>query len=127
ANGYRVNEIREALRERLARPAQPPAPVRRQPGRQLRHFTIPTAVRFEQDLRNDRTVMEVVTTDHPGVLSSIARAMYESGVRLQTAKIATFGERVEDIFLITDPAGGAVADPARLERLHARVVEHLED
>ena len=127
ADGYRINEIREALRERLSQPAQPPVPVRRQPDRQLRHFSIPTAVRFEQDERNDRTVMEVVTTDRPGVLSSIARAMYESGVRLQTAKIATFGERVEDIFLITDATGGPVTDPARLEQLHARVTEHLEE
>lgn len=46
--------------------------------------------------------MEVVTRDRPGLLSQIAGAMASCGIRLQNAKIATYGERAEDIFFITD-------------------------
>ena len=123
---YRVHEVRETLEARLAETTAPPAPLQRRPGRQVRHFAVPTEVHFEQDRRNDRTIMEVVTTDRPGVLSCIARAMHDSGVRLQAAKIATFGERVEDIFFFTDASDGPVTDPGKLERLHALVVENLE-
>ena len=46
--------------------------------------------------------MEVVTRDRPGLLSRIAGALTSCGIRLQNAKIATYGERAEDIFFITD-------------------------
>jgi len=47
-------------------------------------------------------VMEVIATDQPGFLAAVGAAMETCGARLQGAKIATYGERVEDIFFITD-------------------------
>ena len=67
--------------------------VNRRLDRQLRHFRIPTEVSFSDDPANARTAMEVIATDRPGVLSQIASAMRFCGVRLQNAKVATFGER----------------------------------
>ena len=46
--------------------------------------------------------MEVVATDRPGLLSRIAVAMAGCGIRLQSAKIATYGERAEDVFFMTN-------------------------
>jgi [protein-PII] uridylyltransferase len=39
------------------------------------------------------------------------------GIRLQSAKVATFGERVEDIFYITDSNDQPVQDLVKLECL----------
>ena len=43
--------------------------------RQLRHFQTPTQVRFSDDPRNGRTVMEVIAGDRPGLLSAIGWAL----------------------------------------------------
>jgi [protein-PII] uridylyltransferase len=70
--------------------------------RQLKHFPIATKILFREDSRNHRTVMEVIAGDRPGLLARISRGLLECKVLLQNAKIATFGERAEDIFLVTD-------------------------
>jgi [protein-PII] uridylyltransferase len=70
--------------------------------------------------------MEVVTSDRPGLLSKIGQAMMLCGVRLQNAKIATLGERVEDIFFITDKDNQPLADPTQMECLQRRIIDMLE-
>ncbi|HEY0721041.1 MAG TPA: [protein-PII] uridylyltransferase [Gammaproteobacteria bacterium] len=101
-NSYRVEEINRALRHLLANPEAAPLHINRRMARQLKHFPIPTQVLFQRDPHNARTIMEVVTSDRPGLLLQIARALTHCGVRLQNAKIATFGARAEDIFFISD-------------------------
>lgn len=49
--------------------------------------------------------MEVITPDRPGLLARIGQVLLEHRVRLTNAKIATLGERVEDVFFITDEHG----------------------
>ena len=99
---YRLDEIDHALRRLLSDPDAVQQTVTRHMPRQLKHFSIPTQVVFREDAANQRTIMEVVCSDRPGLLSHIARALASCNVLLQNAKIATFGERAEDIFFITD-------------------------
>jgi [protein-PII] uridylyltransferase len=53
--------------------------------------------------------MEVIAGDRPGLLSAIGWALADCKVRLQNAKIATFGERAEDVFFLTDASNRALA------------------
>ena len=48
------------------------------------------------------------------------------GVRLQSAKVATFGERVEDIFYITDAHDRPVENPLKLECLRYSITTALD-
>jgi len=103
ADPQRVAEILNGLREALIKPTDLPfCPVRRRVPLQFKHFTVPTRITFSHDRLHNHTIMEVVTTDRPGVLSYLARAFTICDVRVKKAKIATFGSRVEDIFFITD-------------------------
>jgi [protein-PII] uridylyltransferase len=70
--------------------------------RQLRHFPIDTKIIFRDDINNNRTEIEVISGDRPGLLARISRGLIECEVLLQNAKIATFGERAEDIFYVTN-------------------------
>jgi len=76
--------------------------VQRRLPRQSKHFTFATDIQFWADEKNSRTAMQIIAYDRPGLLSQIAGVMQECQVRLQNAKIATFGERAEDIFYLTD-------------------------
>ena len=98
----RVQDIRTRLEQALDELDLPMARPSHVSPRRLKHFKIPTQVRFSTDDVNSRTVMEVIATDQPGFLAAVGAAMETCGARLQGAKIATYGERVEDIFFITD-------------------------
>ena len=69
-------------------------------------------------------MMEVSTSDRPGLLSRIGWALAKCGVRLHTAKIATFGERAEDIFYVTDRRNQALS-PGMCEHLKTRINQAL--
>ncbi|MDX1434415.1 MAG: [protein-PII] uridylyltransferase, partial [Gammaproteobacteria bacterium] len=122
----REREIRESLRRALREPQSAPRAVSRLPKRQLRHFPTPTRVSFSEDRRGARTVMEVVAGDRPGLLSAIGWALAERRVRLQNAKIATFGERAEDVFYVTDSKNRPLSAET-FEEIRQRVAEAIDE
>jgi [protein-PII] uridylyltransferase len=48
-------------------------------------------------------------------------------VRLTNAKIATLGERVEDVFFITDEHGEPLRDPVVCQALQQDLCQMLDD
>ncbi|MCK7577326.1 MAG: hypothetical protein MZV65_16815 [Chromatiales bacterium] len=57
--------------------------------------------------------MELITRDRPGLLSAVGHAFATCGVRLQNARIATFGSRAEDAFYITDTDNQPLQQPRK--------------
>ena len=110
AAGGRHEEIRARLQLGLRRPAGVPRNVHRLAKRQLEHFTIPVEVSFTQDASGRHTVMEVIAADRPGLLARIGWALADARVRIRNAKIATFGERAEDVFHVTDEHNRPLTD-----------------
>jgi [protein-PII] uridylyltransferase len=77
------------------------SPVRRSMPRRLRHFTSKPRICFSKDPDRAGTVLRLECNDQPGLLSRIAAAIFKQGIQVHNARIATFGERVEDTFLIS--------------------------
>jgi [protein-PII] uridylyltransferase len=122
----RIEEIRAHLVEELDDPDDYPQIVTRHTPRQLRHFKVPTEVLIEQDPANERTLLELTAPDRPGLLARVGRIFMEQDISLSAAKIATLGERVEDVFFITDKSGAPLTDPERQQRLRERLIEVLD-
>ena len=122
----RLQEIVTSIEESLRAPGKRAPLIHRHVPRQLRHFPIRADVNFYTDAPNQRTVMELIAADRPGLLARIANAFLAYGVRLVTAKVATLGERVEDVFFITDSVGLPFQDPEILSRLAATIREQLD-
>lgn len=101
------------------------SPVKRSIPRRLRHFTIKPEVRFGEDPDGQGTVMYLDCSDQPGLLSRVAAAIFKAGIQVHNARIATFGERVEDIFLISDSEHQPLMESAR-EALAHSIIEQLE-
>jgi [protein-PII] uridylyltransferase len=127
ANDLRAEEILDTLNRELRRDAMQAPAVTRHAPRTYRHFDIPTVIDFSQDDRNRRTVVELTTADRPGLLSRVGSAFQACGVRVQNAKVATFGARAEDFFFITDAANRPISDTAQLEQLRAALLQHLTE
>ncbi len=115
------------LRRELNHQDATPAASSRRTARILRHFETPHQVSFADDESNGRTVLELTTGDCPGLLSSVGRAFMECGIRLQNAKIATIGARVEDTFFVTDRENRPLRDAAQYVALREALVRHLDD
>ena len=76
-------------------------PVRRTQPRNLKHFRIPTRIDFLPTSDGRRTLLSLVCTDRPGLLADVARVLRTARMRVHDARIATFGEKAEDMFQIT--------------------------
>jgi len=123
----RKERVRKRLIEELDDPEDYPDIIHRRTPRQLKHFAFPTEVTFSNDTINQRTVMEVITPDRPGLLARIGQVLLEHRVRLTNAKIATLGERVEDVFFITDEHGKPLSDPNVCQALQQHMSKMLDD
>ncbi|HDZ48973.1 hypothetical protein LCGC14_0072540 [marine sediment metagenome] len=120
-----IEEMRQHLVEELDDPDDYPNIVTRHTPRQLKHFKVPTEVIIEQDPANERTLLELTAPDRPGLLARVGRIFMEQDISLSAAKIATLGERVEDVFFITTKAGEPLTDPDRQQQLRERLIEML--
>ncbi len=92
----------------------------------LRHFKTPTRIEFSPAAAGDRTLMSLVCADRPGLLADIGYVLLQRKVRVHDARIATFGERAEDIFVVSDRDNHALSDPAVLHGLQAALLDYLE-
>jgi len=72
-------------------------------------------------------VLEVSTPDRPGLLARLGELFMEFDIALQAAKIQTLGERVEDVFFMTDREGGIIEDPQQLEALQHAIRTALDE
>jgi [protein-PII] uridylyltransferase len=99
---------------------------RQSKSRQALHFPIPTSINFLVDPLGRQTLVELITTDHAGLLSKIGRAFIQQKVNLQSAKITTIGSRAEDIFYITDQQLQPITDLDKQEEIRAAMLKMLE-
>ena len=97
----RLQEIRRRLPKALTASDDRPLKVHRRAPRQVRMFSTAVQVSVSQDPVNNRTVLELVAADRPGLLLQVGKVFEEQRVALHNAKIATLGERAEDVFFVT--------------------------
>jgi [protein-PII] uridylyltransferase len=110
ADAERVQEIERGLWRALKQVEDAPPAVTRRAARQVRMFWTPTQVHFSVDNRNERTILELIAADRPGLLSEVGRVFRAERVAINGAKIMTVGERAEDVFYITGADGGLLPE-----------------
>lgn len=93
--------------------------------RQARHFPIETRITFLDDPFNRHTIIELITTDRAGLLSTIGRAFTELDIQLHDAKITTIGSRAEDMFYVTDRLSMPITDEAQQQLIRERILALL--
>lgn len=120
-----LDRLQQRLRAHILDLKARPATRRFRMPRRMKHFPIQTQVTISQAENAQETMMEVVAQDQPGLLHQVALCLLECKVKLTTAKIATFGERAEDIFFITDRDGNPVTDPDQRRCLEKRILAAL--
>ena len=126
-DSIRIDELKEKLTHYIKLPETSTPEIVRHIPRAAKHFKFPTRVSFENNEIQNQTMMKVVAYDRPGLLSQIGSSMHHCGVTLHKAKIATYGEKAEDIFFITDNKNNIVKDQKQLNCLENTIIEGLEN
>lgn len=105
----RHHDIKTSLQKVLTQTDYKRTKIKR-PSSKLRHFLVPTQVNFLSTLSDRKTYMELIALDRPGLLACVGEVFSNLGLSLRSAKITTIGERVEDLFVLTNKDNQALDD-----------------
>jgi [protein-PII] uridylyltransferase len=79
----------------------------------LRAFAIEPEVMINNQWSHRYTVVEVTGIDRPGLLYDLTTTLSKLNLNITSAHVATFGERVVDVFYVTDLLGAKISSPTR--------------
>lgn len=105
----RLETIRLALVDALSQESALPRVVKRRLSRTQAHFKFKPQITFDEE-SSTHTRLFLVSSDMSGLLAQISRIFASQNIVLHNAKIATAGERVEDMFYISTGEGHALDD-----------------
>ena len=122
-NREMLSYIEHELECRLINQTPPETPSAGRLSRQVKHFPIKPEAEIRSDERGTHFILSLIAADRPGLLYTVATTLAEHGANLETAKIATLGERAEDVFLIS---GGDLNNSTNRIRLESELMERLK-
>jgi [protein-PII] uridylyltransferase len=125
ADPPRIRDIQQQLAHALSKRDDVTVTVTRRAPRQVRMFSTPTQITFSEDPVNQRTIVELIASDRPGLLSQVAKVFMTEGIDIHTSKIMTVGERAEDVFYVADTNSRPLSSEKR-EQLAQRLTESLD-
>jgi [protein-PII] uridylyltransferase len=103
--------IEKAVRGQIRLPEV--VPKRVPPKGRLKAFAIEPEVTINNQWSQRYTVVEVTGLDRPGLLYELTTTLSKLNLNIASAHVATFGERVVDVFYVTDLLGAKIATPTR--------------
>ena len=121
-----THRIQQTLIEHLTSDDDFKSLVQRRTPRQLKFFNIPTHTSITHFVDKNYSSLEVIAADRPGLLACIGNIFVESDIEMINAKISTLGERVEDVFFITDKNGHALTDELVCNQIQQAIRERLD-
>jgi len=124
-NAQRVRQVTRLLREVLTGSLDAMPQPNRRISRQLKQLTTGTAA-FSNPEDQGYTRITVLTPDRPGLLAHLGRIFMAQQLQVHSAKIATLGERVEDVFFVTGDDGQPLHDSERCEQLCQNICAELD-
>ncbi len=103
--------IEQALRGDLRLPDM--VAKRATPKGRLKAFAIEPEVTINNQWSNRYTMVEVTGLDRPGLLYELTATLSKLNLNIASAHVATFGERVVDVFYVTDLLGDKISSATR--------------
>jgi [protein-PII] uridylyltransferase len=87
---------------------------------------LPLRVEVDDETSDRCTVISVFAHDQPGLLYTITRTLYQLGLSIELAKIATHFDQVADIFYVTDNDGRSIESAEQQRAIQNRLMSELE-
>lgn len=123
----RLQQIRTTLQQELALVEDYSKVIQRRTPRRLKMFELESQAHLSAEPGDLYSTLEITSADRPGLLARIARIFIAHDLRLHNAKISTLGERVEDIFHITDAEGHPLCGKETNRALEEAICQELDE
>ncbi len=121
---YRIDEICQALTQRLSQDNVCDIPLR-VPTKHIKEFKVPMQVNFIKLDAKERTMIEIIALDRPGLLASIGQVFQQEKINIHSAKITTFGEKADDVFTISTRENKALSEQEK-QALATRLTQEID-
>jgi [protein-PII] uridylyltransferase len=87
---------------------------------------IPTQVRLANDASDHRTLIEVETEDHIGLLHALSQTLSALRLDISAAKICMERGAAIDSFYVTEIGDGRIQDPERLKHIERKLRQAID-
>lgn len=85
-----------------------------------------TRVEIDNETSDFYTIIEVFTSDHPGLLYQIAQKFYNLGLSIWSAKVSTKVDQAVDVFYVQELSGDKITGEERLKKVKEEILNQLE-
>ena len=111
----RARRIAEAIEKALHGDMRLPEVVAKRSATKgrIRAFAVEPAVTINNQWSHRYTMVEVTGLDRTGLLYELTATLSKLSLNIASAHVATFGERVVDVFYVTDLLGAQITSPTR--------------
>ncbi len=123
----RLDCIRQSLEEKLSQEQFELPQSSQRLSRTQKQFSLETRVQFDEDLEHNQSIMTITASNRPALLSHIGQALVEQNISLENAKISTFGEKVEDVFVIRDENQQIITDIKKQEQIRRSIIKRVDE
>lgn len=86
-----------------------------------------TQVRADNNTSERYTIIDIFAADRTGLLYTITRTLFDLGLSVSLAKIATHLDQVVDVFYVTDQHGQKINDEERLQAIRDRLHHEINE
>jgi [protein-PII] uridylyltransferase len=86
---------------------------------------LPTRISFDNETSENRTVIDLETEDHLGLLHAVSRALTEAGLDISLAKISTEKGAAIDSFYVNERDGQKVLHPDRQKYIAEKLLNAM--
>jgi [protein-PII] uridylyltransferase len=92
----------------------------------VRPTVLSTEVNVDNKSASNYTVIEVITRDRPALLFVLSHTLQQAGLSIWFAKINTEGERVIDVFYVSNASRQKLVDTAEIGRVRQSIIIAVE-
>jgi len=121
---YDTKEISRILVNKLSEDNYCDIPLQK-PSKRVKQFKVPSRVSFIKLRTKNRTMIEIIALDRAGLLSNIAQVFQQEKINIHSAKITTFGEKVDDVFTISTLENNALTEEEK-SSLADKLMEEID-
>jgi [protein-PII] uridylyltransferase len=82
---------------------------------------VPIEVKFENDISDQFTIIDIFAMDEPGLLFKLTRALAQEGLIIHRARISTEANRAIDSFDVQSGSGNKLTSVAKMKRVRVRL------
>src|SRR6516165_1062450 len=120
-----ADSIEKALRGELRLPDV--VAKRAPPKGRIRAFAVEPTVTINNQWSHRYTMVEVTGLDRTGLLYELTATLSKLNLNIASAHVATFGERVVDVFYVTDLLGAQITSPTRQAAIKRALIALFAD